>query len=81
LEGEKLYGPPLNNILDSTVNVIRNGTKKEIIIDRKYLLNSISNPNKEKLMGYENRVMPETNLSDEKIAYIVDYLISINEEK
>jgi len=77
--GESMYGPSLNGILHTSIQVIREGSEQTLIIDREYILRSIKNPDYEKLINFRNKKMPKTELSSEEIEFITDYLISINE--
>ena len=74
-----MYGPSLNGILHTSIQVIREGSEHTLIIDREYILRSIQNPDYEKLINFRNSKMPKTELSPEEIEFITDYLISINE--
>ena len=78
--GESMYGPSLNGILHTSIQVIREGSEHTLIIDREYILRSIQNPDYEKLINFRNIKMPKTELSPEEIEFITDYLISINEK-
>lgn len=77
--GEARYGPSLNGILNTSIQVIRDGSEHTLIIDREYILRSIQKPDYEKLISFRNSKMPKTELSSEEIEFITDYLISINE--
>jgi len=77
--GETKYGPSLNGILNTSIQVIRDGSEHTLIIDRQYILRSIQNPDYEKLINFRNSKMPKTELSSEEIELITDYLTSINE--
>jgi hypothetical protein len=79
VKGETMYGPSLNGILHTSIQVIQEGSEKTLIIDRDYILRSIKNPDFEKLINFRNKKMPKTELSPEEIEFITDYLISINE--
>lgn len=77
--GESKYGPSLNAILNTKVQVIRKDGQQTIKIDREYIRRSIQNPDYEKLFEFKNRKMPGTDLSPVQIEYITEFLISINE--
>lgn len=80
LSGETMYGPALNNILGTTIRVVQSGKEKSLTVDREYIHRSIEKPEYEKLLQFESRKMPRTELSEEQINQITDYLISINEQ-
>lgn len=77
--GESKYGPSLNGILNTSIQVIREGKEQTLIIDREYIHRSIQDPDFEKPINFKNSKMPKTELSSEEIEFITDYLISINE--
>jgi mono/diheme cytochrome c family protein len=75
-----LYGPPLNNIINKEIIVIRNGISISVLADRKYLLRSIKDPDFEKVKEYSSRTMPLPDMEEEDMKQIVDYLIYINQQ-
>lgn len=77
--GETMYGPSLKGILNTSIQVIREGKEQTLTIDRDYIHRSIQNPDFEKPVDFKNSKMPVTELSPEEIEFITDYLISINE--
>jgi cytochrome c oxidase subunit II len=78
ITGEVKYGPSLNNILSRQVEVFRDGKKYTLVTDRNYLKRSVMKPGYEKVKGFENRKMPEVNVTPDEVEYLVDYLIEIN---
>lgn len=78
ITGENMYGPILNAILNTKVEVIRNEQSYWVTIDREYLIRSIENPEYEKPIDFQTRKMPKPDLSKNDIELITDYLISIN---
>jgi mono/diheme cytochrome c family protein len=78
VSGESGYGAPLDFKPDKKVNVFRNGKKKSIIPNRKYIIRSIKKPEFEKVEGYQDKKMPATTLTDEEIDLITDYILYIN---
>jgi cytochrome c2 len=80
LEGEVIYGPPLNGIYMKKLRVIRNGKEVEVVADRKYLKKSISDPRYEKVLEYNNKEMPIATFSDKDAEILVDYLIALGEK-
>ncbi len=79
LDGTPMYGPALNAILHTPIQVMRDGKTVSLTVDRDYIHRSIEKPEYEKLLQFESRKMPQTQLSEEQINQITDYLISINE--
>ena len=74
-----MYGPALNNILNTSIRVIREGKEVSLTVDREYIHRSIRNPEYEKLLDFKKQKMPITELSEDQINQLTDYLISINE--
>jgi hypothetical protein len=75
-----MYGPPLHNLVNSKITVMRGGVTEHIVVDRRYLLRSILDPEYEKVTEYQNRTMPLTDMPPDRAKAIVDYLISLDEE-
>ncbi|HEX7583040.1 MAG TPA: c-type cytochrome [Prolixibacteraceae bacterium] len=80
VSGEDRYGPHLNAILNTEVVVIHEGVNRTIKVNRDYIQRSIQNPDFEKVIRFQNKKMPKPELSPEEVDYIVDYLISVNQE-
>ena len=78
VKGEKLYGPPLNNILGNEVEVLRDEKIAKVKVDRKYLRRSILEPEYEKVKAYSKQKMPIPDISEEDIEFLLDYIIKIN---
>jgi cytochrome c2 len=76
--GEKRYGPTLNNILNTRVDVIENGKIISIIVDKEYLKKSIMTPDFQKVVGFERSKMSIPDISAEEADCLVDYLVSVN---
>jgi len=76
--GDMMYGPALNNILNSDLEVIRAGLKQTVQVDRNYLIRSIKDPDFEKVMEYSNRTMPVPVMKKKDLERIVDYIIYLN---
>jgi cytochrome c1 len=81
LEGEVIYGPPLNNVYMKETEIIRDGKVLKVTADREYLKRAITNPRADRLLEYQHKEMPETLLSDEEVNILVEYLIILNEEQ
>jgi len=80
LDGNVVYGPPLNDIFMKKIKVIRNGEELTVIADREYLKKSITEPRYEKVLEYENKDMPLTFFSEEEVDILVEYLVALSEE-
>lgn len=78
LSGEKRYGPPLNTIFNKKNSVIRDSTELKVTVDRAYLKRSITDPDFEKPIDFQESKMAKTTLTNNDIDCIVDYLISVN---
>ncbi len=81
LEGEVIYGPPLNNVYMKETKIIRDGKVLTVTADREYLRRKITNPRADRVLEYQSKEMPETFLSDEEVNILVEYLILLNEEQ
>ena len=78
LDGTVIYGPPLNEIYMKNVKIIRNGKEFNVVADREYLKKSITEPRYEKVLEYQNKEMPLTQISEEETEILVDYIIAID---
>jgi len=76
LDGSVIVGPALNDIGGKKRVVIESGKEKEIIVDEKYLKNSILYPEKELVKGFEN-MMPsfKGKISDEELDQMIKLLL------
>lgn len=81
LEGKEIYGPPLNEIYNKEIKVIREGQEFTIVADREYLIKAINDPRSEKVSGYQNKDMPIPVFSKEETEILVDYIIEINRKR
>ncbi len=68
--GEGRVGPPFVGLFGSTVS-LQDGTT--VVADEAYIVESIIEPNAKKVDGYA-LPMPQTNLTDDELASIVDYI-------
>jgi cytochrome c oxidase subunit 2 len=75
VNGEGKVGPPFTGLFGSTVQLDDGSTT---VADEAYLIESIKDPQARKVDGYA-LPMPETNLSDEQIASIVDFIRELSE--
>lgn len=78
LDGTVIYGPPLNEIYMKNVKVIRNGKEFTVIADREYLKKAIVDPRFEKVLEYQNKEMPLTQISEEETELLIDYIITLD---
>lgn len=76
LDGSDMYGPTLKDIYGKEVTVLRDGKEHRVTVDRKYLKRSIQDPDYEKLQGFEERIMPQPQISKTEVKLLVDYLTS-----
>lgn len=81
LDGTVMYGPPLNDLYLNEVSVLRKGKLRTLVAKRKYLKKSITDPDYEKVLNYENRIMPEPSIPKEDLESLIDYLIALDEEE
>lgn len=75
LDGTVMYGPPLNDLYLKEVSVLRQGKQRTLVAKRKYLKKSIMDPDYEKVLNYENRIMPEPAIPKEDLEALIDYLM------
>jgi mono/diheme cytochrome c family protein len=75
LEGEEIYGPPLDRLYLSKVEVIRNGKQVTVTADRAYLKKAILDPRFEEVAGYQSKEMPEVHISEKEVELLVEYLV------
>ena len=80
LDGTVIYGPPLNEIYMKNVKVIRNGKEFIVVADREYLKKAITEPRYEKVLEYQNKEMPLTQISEEETELLVEYIIAMDEK-
>jgi hypothetical protein len=76
-----MYGPPLNDLYLNEVSVLRKGKQRTLVAKRSYLKKSITDPDYEKVLNYENRIMPEPAIPKEDLESLIDYLIALDKEE
>ena len=81
LDGTVMYGPPLNDLYLNEVSVLRKGKQRTLVAKRSYLKKSITDPDYEKVLNYENRIMPEPAIPKEDLESLIDYLIALDKEE
>lgn len=75
LDGTKMIGPSFKNLYNRKTKINKNGNVLSIKADDKYIKNSILNPSKDIVEGYQN-IMPafENILSEEELDALIEYL-------
>jgi len=81
LDGGVMYGPPLNDLFMKEVTVVRKGKEETIVADREYLSKAISDPDYERVFGYQNKIMPKPVIPEDVVETLIDYLIDLGEEE
>jgi mono/diheme cytochrome c family protein len=81
LEGEEIYGPPLNGLYMSRVEVIRNGETITVTADRAYLKKAILDPQFEEVAGYESKDMPDVHITEKEVDLLVEYLVRMGQRE
>ena len=76
LDGTKIVGPTFKGLYGSTIDVITDGKTHKVKADDLYLKESITYPNKDIVVGYNQGIMKSylTLLKDDEIKKIIDYL-------
>ncbi|NJK94203.1 MAG: cytochrome c [Bacteroidales bacterium] len=80
LKGDKMYGPPLNNILGKNIRVLREKKPYTITIDEEYIKQSIRNPDYEKPDSFSTKKMPKPVITEEEISNLSAFIIHINSD-
>jgi len=75
-DGSRLVGPTFKGIYGSTAAVDSSGQKRNVVVDDEYLRRAILEPNAELVEGYP-AVMPKTDINEDEIAAIIEYLKSL----
>jgi hypothetical protein len=75
LEGEEIYGPPLNGLYMQKVEVIREGEVLTLLADRDYLFRAIADPRFEEVRGFESKDMPDVLIPEKEMKLLVDFLV------
>ena len=75
LDGSALVGPSFKDIFGHKVKVSENGTLKEVLVDEKYIKQSILDPNSQVVDGFNPGMMSSYKgvLDDKAIDQIIDY--------
>jgi cytochrome c oxidase subunit 2 len=80
LDGQVIYGPPLNGLFMKNVKVIRDGHEFTVVADREYLKKAITEPRYEKVLEYRNKEMPLTQLTNKEAEILIDYIIVLDQK-
>ncbi|MFP4059690.1 MAG: cytochrome c oxidase subunit II [Bacteroidales bacterium] len=80
LDGTKLVGPSFKGVYGHEVTILDNGTEKTITADEEYLRESIYQPNKLVVKGYNKGLMQsyEGILTEEETSQIIEYIKTLN---
>jgi cytochrome c oxidase subunit 2 len=76
LDGSQLVGPTFKGLFNSERIVLENGAERKIKADSIYIKNSILDPDKEVVKGFNKGLMKSYRpiLKDEDVTEIVNYL-------
>lgn len=81
-DGSKLVGPTYKGIFGHEVEVIRNGVRQTVTVDKEYITRSIYYPDEEVVAGYNKGLMRhyQGQITEEEIDKIVEYLETLGGE-
>jgi len=76
IDGSKLVGPSFKGVYGHAVDVITNGTERQVTADDEYIKRSIYDPNADVVKGFNKGMMLsyKGQLTDQDIAQIIEYL-------
>jgi cytochrome c oxidase subunit II len=76
LDGTKIVGPTFKALYGATIDVITDGTTHKVKADDQYLKSSITDPDKDIVVGYNKGLMKsyKSTLKEADITKIIDYL-------
>lgn len=80
MNGNEMYGPALNTIYKKEITVLRDGQEVKVTVDRKYLERSIMDPDYEKVLGFEERTMPQPSIPKQDLKALLEYIVAYNEK-
>lgn len=80
-DGSLVAAPSLKDIWGRNVTVIENGREKAIISDKNYLTESILEPEKQVVKGFDPIMPPYAHLTQEQLAQMLEYMQSISGDK
>ncbi len=76
-DGTSEIGPALNGLFGSTVTVTEDGARKDVVADDAYIALSISDPQRQVKVGFEEIAMASLELSDNEMKQMIAYIKSI----
>jgi len=76
IDGSKLVGPSFKGVYGHAVDVITNGTERQVTADDEYIKRSIYDPNADVVKGFNKGMMLsyKGQLTEQDIAQIIEYL-------
>lgn len=74
LDGSRLAGPSFKDLIGRKQEIVRDGKRLEITVDRDYLLRAIAQPLADVPVGYPP-AMPELDLQEKERQALVDWII------
>lgn len=75
--GDVWAAPDLKGILGRKQTVLRKGKEVEVVVDRKYIINSIMNPESEKVLEYKDAYMADLGIKRKEAEVLADYILNI----
>lgn len=82
-DGRVVLAPSFLGLYGSTKTVITDGNEREVVADDEYIRNSIKEPNKDVVKGFNQGIMQAYKdvINDEDIQSIIDYLKTLKAEE
>lgn len=69
--------PELKGLLGRKQEVLKNGKKVQVTVDRGYIINAIQNPDSEKVEAFQSVVMPKLGLTKKEATQLADFVINM----
>jgi len=79
-DGTVTVGPSFKGMYNSKKTVIRDGKKVEIIVDEQYLRESILQPGKDIVEGFDPMMPPYNDLSEEELEALIEYMKNMDKK-
>ncbi len=79
-DGSDAGSPPLHGLYGKKVTVLDGNKEKEVVADDAYLQESITDPGKLIVKGYDNTMPPYTEATPEQMESMLEYIRSIGSE-
>ncbi|MGC8768553.1 MAG: c-type cytochrome [Calditerrivibrio sp.] len=76
-DGSVVAGHSLKGLYNLKETVIKNGKSYEITVDDEYLFVAIKYPDREIVKGFDNIMPSFSNLSDEEVKNLIEYIKSL----